>query len=367
MHRGRSFPSTDPRVGWRRVAFGFPVRPPGRRGGMTPATRLGAWVDQALDRSIVLGYGSPGYHLRRRLPGWPDDVPRMDGKVVLVTGAASGIGLASAIGFAGAGASVRVLARSPERAEEAARRVREAVHGDGRGSAPGDVRPVVCDVSVLAELHAFTERFLAEEERLDVLVNNAGVMPDRRTRTEDGIELTFATHVVAPWVLTSRLLPLLRAAAPARVVNVTSGGQYAQRLPFGDPESRTSRYSPKKFYARTKRAQVVLTQDWASRLEPLGVHVHAMHPGWADTPGVRRWLPLFRLLSRPIIRDERQGADTVVWLGAAPEAVRTSGLLWQDRAPRPTTYLLGAHRDSPDARRELWDYVAELADGAGPA
>lgn len=324
---------------------------------MTPA----AWLDTALDRTIVLGYGAPGLRVRRRLPGWPRDEERLDGKVVLITGAASGIGLAAATGLARAGASVHVLGRNAERADEAARRVRAAA-----GPRAGRVLPEACDLGSLAELRAFTARFLADEDRLDVLVNNAGVMPEHRTRTDDGVELAFATHVLAPWVLTAALTPLLRRAAPSRVVNVTSGGQYAQHLLVGDPESRTDRYSPKRFYARTKRAQVVVTQEWAKRLAPYGVHVHAMHPGWVDTPGVRRWMPVFRVLTRPVLRDPEQGADTIVWLASAPPAAHTTGLLWHDRAPRPATYALGARADSAAARRELWTYVSDLADVPAP-
>jgi dehydrogenase/reductase SDR family protein 12 len=320
-----------------------------------------AWLDTALDRTIVLGYGAPGLRVRRRLPGWPGDGERMDGKVVLITGAASGIGLAAATGLARAGASVHVLGRNAERADEAARRVRAAA-----GPRAGQVVPEACDLGSLAELRAFTARFLAEEDGLDVLVNNAGVMPDHRTLTDDGVELTFATHVLAPWVLTAALTPLLRRAAPSRVVNVTSGGQYAQHLLVGDPESRTARYSPKRFYARTKRAQVVVTQEWAKRLAPYGVHVHAMHPGWVDTPGVRRWMPVFRVLTRPVIRKPEEGADTIVWLASAPPAARATGLLWHDRAPRPATYALGARPDGAAARRELWTYVSDLADLPAP-
>jgi NAD(P)-dependent dehydrogenase (short-subunit alcohol dehydrogenase family) len=105
----------------------------------------------------------------------------------------------------------------------------------------------------------------------------------------------------------------------------------------------------------------VLTEQFAQRLAGTGVHVHAMHPGWADTAGVRNWMPLFRALTRPIIRTPEQGADTIVWLGGAPEAVETTGLFWHDRRPRPVTYLIGAGADDDAARRELWDHVAALA------
>ncbi len=311
-------------------------------------------IDLLLDRTVALGYGNVGLLLRRRLPGWPADPPRMDGKVVLITGAASGLGLAAAEGYARLGASVRALARDDERAagaaEEVVRRVPRA-----------DVRPVACDVSSLRALRAFAERFQADEERLDVLVNNAGVMPDERERSDDGVELTFATQVLAPWVLIDELGGLLRLSAPARVINVSSGGMYYQSIPDGDLQSEQSRYGPKRIYARTKREQVVITEQWAEKLEGSGVVVHAMHPGWADTKGVRNWMPAFRALTRPIIRTPEQGADTIVWLGGAPEPAQSTGGFWHDRRTRPTHYLIGAGEDSAATRQELWDACARLA------
>src|SRR5580704_541994 len=131
----------------------------------------------------------------------------MDGKTVLVTGAASGIGLAAVAGFARLGASVWALARNDERAGPAARLIRSRA---GAAAPALDVRPVGCDLSSLAALHAFTGWFGRQEQRLGVLVNTAGVMPGQRTRTVDGVELTFATHVLAPWVLIEELTPLLR-------------------------------------------------------------------------------------------------------------------------------------------------------------
>ena len=155
-------------------------------------------IDTLLDRTIVLGYGNVGLAVRRHLAGWPADPPRMDGKVVLVTGATSGIGLAACQGFARLGASVRALSRDQRRAEDAVGEIRRAVPGS-------DARGVACDVSSLEELRSFAQRFKAAEPRLDVLVNNAGAMPDHREHSVDGNELMFATHVLAPFVLTSTL------------------------------------------------------------------------------------------------------------------------------------------------------------------
>lgn len=317
-------------------------------------------IDTLLDRSIALGYGNVGLVARRRLPGWPADPPRMDGAVVLVTGAASGLGLASAVGFARLGATVFALGRNSERAGSAVRQIGAAVPG-------ADARPAACDVSSLEAIHAFAEEFAAREPGLDVLVNNAGVMPEERTFSPDGHELMFATHVLAPLALTTLLAGRLEASAPARVINVSSGGMYGEALPVGDWESERTSYGPKKLYARTKREEIVITELLAERLRGRGIFVHGMHPGWADTEGVQRWMPVFRAVTRPIIRSAEEGADTIVWLGAAPEPLRQAGLFWHDRRPRPTHYRLGASPDSDADRGALGRYCTQALAEAGIA
>jgi NAD(P)-dependent dehydrogenase (short-subunit alcohol dehydrogenase family) len=314
---------------------------------------LAGAIDTVLDRTIALGYGDIGVRVRRRLAGWPADPPRMDGKVVVVTGAASGIGLAACRGFAQLGASVRAVARDEDRAKDAVMQI--------HATAPeADVRGLGCDVASLHALRSLAERLNAEEGHLDVLVNNAGTMPDQRERSPDGHELMFATHVLAPFALTSWLLELLSRSAPSRVINVSSGGMYGQSLPGEDFQSEETRYSSKKLYARTKREQVVITELWAEKLAPRGIVVHAMHPGWVDTKGVREWLPVFRALTGSIVRTPEEGADTIVWLGGTPEALKGTGRFWHDRRARPTHYMLGASEDDPRDRRRLWDVCQSL-------
>jgi dehydrogenase/reductase SDR family member 12 len=196
-------------------------------------------------------------------------------------------------------------------------------------------------------------------------VNNAGVMPDERTTSPDGHELMFATHVLAPLALTALLAPPLGRAAPGRVVNVSSGGMYGQALPVGDWESERTTYRAKQLYARTKREQTVITEFLAGRLRDRGVVVHGMHPGWVDTEGVRNWMPVFRKLTRPIIRNADQGADTIVWLGAAPGPLEDTGLFWHDRLARPTHYRLGASPDPEADREALWRYCVDGLATAG--
>ena len=160
-------------------------------------------------------------------------------------------------------------------------------------------------------------------------------MPPQRTHTDEGFELTFATNVLGPFLLTNLLLDTLRRGAPLRIVNVSSGGMYTQKLDVDDLQLEQREYDPPAFYAHTKRCEVILTELWAERLRGSGVSVHAMHPGWADTPGVRTSLPRFRKLTRPLLRDSAQGADTIVWLATADEPAERSGLFWHDREPRP--------------------------------
>jgi NAD(P)-dependent dehydrogenase (short-subunit alcohol dehydrogenase family) len=138
---------------------------------------------------------------------------------------------------------------------------------------------------------------------------------------------------------------------------------YGQRVPEDDLESAHTRYSPKKLYARTKREEVAMTEAWAARLRDRGVVVHAMHPGWVDTKGVRQWLPVFRMLTRPIIRSPEAGADTIAWLAASAEPLQSTGRFWQDRRPRPTHYAHGAPDHTRAARERVWDRCQSLFHG----
>jgi dehydrogenase/reductase SDR family protein 12 len=315
---------------------------------------IGSLLDATLDRTVVAGYTSLGYRLRQRW--WrADDLKPMIGKSVLVTGATSGLGLAAAEGFARLGADLWLLARDRERGENA--RAAVAEHSDG------EVHLELCDLSDLSSVRSFAQRFSAAVPRLDVLVNNAGVMTAHRTLSADGIELTFAVNVVAPFLLTELLLEPLRRAVVARIINVSSGGMYTQRLRADDLQSERGQFDGTAVYARSKRAEVILTEMWAQHLGASGVSVHAMHPGWADTPGVRDSLPRFYRLTRPLLRTPAQGADTIVWLGTAREPALHSGGFWHDRARRPV-YLLPGTRETPADRDRLWRECQELIESS---
>lgn len=310
----------------------------------------GALLDTLLDRTVVGGYANLGYLLRSR--GW-DEPPRMDGKTVAVTGASSGIGLAAARRFAELGAGIWLVVRDLGRGEAA----RQTILASG---ASAEVRVACCDVSNLASVRSFAAELQARSPRLDVLVHNAGVLTQERQLSADGIELTLATNVVGPFLMTNLLMAMLERSAPSRVINVSSGGMYTQRLRIEDLQSERGEFHGPTAYARTKRAQVILTELWAERLRGTGVVVHAMHPGWVRTPGVSFSLPRFDRLARPLLRTPAQGADTIVWLAAAPEAAASSGEFWHDRRRRPT-HLLARTRESERERGQLWEACVSLS------
>jgi dehydrogenase/reductase SDR family member 12 len=309
-------------------------------------------LDVVLDRTVVLGYTRPGYALRSS--HWSaSDLEPMPGKVVLVTGATSGLGTAAAEGFARLGARVWLLARNRERGE--------SVRGElAARTGNHELRVGTCDLSDLRSVRRFAEEFRARSDRLDVLVNNAGVMTRERELSRDGIELTLATNVVGPFLLTRLLIGSLERSAQGRVINVSSGGMYAQRIDVDDLQSERGQFRGPAVYARTKRAQVILTELWAARLEGAGVVAQAMHPGWVDTPGLEHALPGFRSAVRGLLRTPAQGADTIVWLGTARAPGEHSGAFWHDRARRPT-HLLPWTKETPHDRERLWSEVQALS------
>lgn len=311
---------------------------------------LGSRLDELLDRTVVGSFTNLGYALRSR--SWDHELPSMKGKTVVITGATSGLGKAASQRLAGLAARVCLVGRSSDKLE-ATRQAIIVSTGNDR------IDTHRADLSATADVRSLAGSLLETEERIDVLINNAGALFPERGVTPDGNERTLATNLLGCFLLTNLLIPRLRESAPARIITVSSGGMYTQRIRVGDLQSEQGVYRGSVSYARAKRGQVILTEMWAQMLQGSGVVVHAMHPGWADTPGVEVSLPTFRKLTKPFLRTPEQGADTIVWLAAAAEAAATTGKFWLDRRPRPT-HRLGSTVETPDDRRALWQTLNEL-------
>lgn len=313
-----------------------------------------------MEAPIAPSFTRVGYELRSRLEHWrPLDAYRAEGRVVVLTGATSGLGRAAAEQLARCGATVVIVGRDAGRCEAA----RDAV-AERTGS-----RTLSTVVADLGDLQAVRRAALEVQQRfgvVDVLVHNAGALTADRHETADGFEVTVASQVVGPFLLTALLLDQLRASSVGRVITMSSGGMYASTLEVDNLQMGDD-YRGAEQYARAKRAQVTLNEMWAVHPQARDVSFHAVHPGWADTPGVATSLPVFRRIVGPLLRNPAQGADTMVWLALDDAGSASSGRFWLDRRPRPIHRLPTTRRsDTPERREALWEWCASAA-GVDPA
>jgi NAD(P)-dependent dehydrogenase (short-subunit alcohol dehydrogenase family) len=313
---------------------------------LTLATRM---LDQALLPGLV-GFTKLGYRLgKNRFPLAPN---ALEGRTVVLTGGTSGIGRAAAGQLLDLGAHLVLVGRNREKTA----RVRQSLRAAGRA---GEVAVEIADLSRMADIHLLAGRIASRYPAVHVLINNAGALFSTRETTPEGIEKTLATDLLGPFLLTRRLLPSLAAGRPSRIINVSSGGMYTRRIDLHNLDSAKGTFNGAEAYARAKRGLMILTELWAPVLADHGISVHAMHPGWVDTPGLQKSLSAFHQGMGAWLRTPEEGADTITWLAAAPEAGRTSGLFWRDRLPRATHVFPGTQA-SPQARRKLPLLLARL-------
>lgn len=275
--------------------------------------------------------------------------------VAVVTGANTGIGKEVARGLAAAGHTVVLACRDLDKARAAQQQI-IAHTGNAR------VEVAHLDQSDVASVRAFAAELAARHPALHGVVNNAGRWPRTREVTRQGIELTWATNVLGYYWVSLALLPLLRAGAPARIVNVASDRAYD--LDLDDVELARRPFDASTAYAASKQADRMLTWELARRLEGTGVTANAMHPGRVITELFRHQRGLYGLIGRMIFRtsgvDAAEGADTAVWLATAPELSGVTGKYWYQRREKACDY-----RD-PAACARLWA-ICERQTGDGLA
>lgn len=275
----------------------------------------------------------------------------MQGKRVLITGANSGIGKMAAIALAQQGAEIVMGCRNLSSAE--------AAKGEIQQQAPGaEVHVMALDLASLQSIHQFAEQCNKQFDRLDVLINNAGLASIERQETQDGFELTMGTNHLGPFLLTHLLLPLLQKAEHARIINVASHSHYSGKIDFDDFHSKHN-YRVMKVYGASKLANVLFTQELAERLRDQGITVNALHPGMVATniwPDDKLWQRAASWVAKQFMISEKKGAETTVYLASSDKVAQTSGKYFYKKKPvRPAKAC-----NDKAVQQRLWDLSETL-------
>lgn len=266
----------------------------------------------------------------------------VEGKVILITGSTSGIGRQAALDLARTGARVLLHGRDLRRGQETLEEIRRETGNDR-------LQLYLADLSSQQQIRRMAEQIVQEQERLDVLVNNAGVFMRNRQLTEDGIEMTFAVNHLAPFLLTHLLLDLLKRSAPSRVVTVSSGTHRRARLDWDNLQGERD-YDGYQAYSLSKLGNVLFTLELADRLRGTGVTANCLEPGVIRTKLLQTgWGGSWG-------QDPEVGASRVVYLAVSPEVEGVTGRYLQANQPVPPSPVA----DDPEVRRRLWDLSARL-------
>ena len=279
-------------------------------------------MNSLLDASVIFSFDRSGF-----IRHCPTPLEKVDltGKKGIVTGASRGIGFSVAKALMDQGMSCRLISRSESK----------------------DPHFHTLDMSHLKDVKAFAINDV--KEPIDLIVHNAGSMPADLTLTKEGHEHVFASQVLGPFVLTKTLIEQGKLNPGCRVIFVSSGGMYLQKLDLSDLQFSKRPYNKYTAYANAKRAQVILAESFAKRYPEY--LFSAMHPGWADTAGVRSSMPVFKKLLNNRLRSADEGADTILWLATMPPY--PNGKFWFDRKEAKTT-IFNLFQSSPDEKEQLW-------------
>ena len=298
------------------------------------------FLDKILDLTILYSFDSYGFRRHQKYFDKEDLTKSVSGKVCIITGANNGLGYYTAEKLASNGGKVFMLCRNKIKGEIAVNKLIAKGYS---------AFLKVVDLSDPKSIQIFIERF--NEEKVDILIHNAGLIPNKKQLNNYGVELAFATHLLGPHLLTKMLIPKLKGS---RLIWVTSGGMYLTKFSFAKSMGVHGKYDGVSSYAYTKRGQVILSEIWSKKLKKNDVIVSSMHPGWVDTPGLKKSLPVFSGYLGKRLRSVAEGADTIYWLAASSNRIIKTGELWFDREKRNKYLWFTKERNKE--RDALWSY-----------
>jgi NAD(P)-dependent dehydrogenase (short-subunit alcohol dehydrogenase family) len=268
-------------------------------------------------------------------------------KNILLTGSTSGIGKVAAVELARQDYNLILPVRNQDRGEQLKKQIAEETGNTG-------IHIMKCDLASFDSIRRFSENFKKNFRHLDVLINNAGVLEKKRNETKDGIETTFGVNHLAPFLLTGLLTDELKAAAPARIINVASEMHRYTKMNFDDPEGK-KRYTGWLAYAQSKLANILFTGYLAGMYREDEIASFALHPGAISTGLYRTLNPLLRQLTNIFMKSPRKGIESIVYLATSPEINGMNGRYFIGKKPRRPSHYATNEKDA----ERLWELSRE--------
>ena len=279
----------------------------------------------------------------------------MAGRTCLITGATNGIGKETAIELAKMGSSVVLVARDERKGRAAQSELKE------RSGADSEL--LLADLASLADVRRLAEEYRSRHDKLHVLINNAGAYNSKRELSKDGYEMTIAVNHLAHFLLTDLLLDVIKASAPARIINVSSGAHSGAKMDFDDLQAESGYGVGMRAYGQSKLANVLFTNELARRLEGANVAVNSLHPGVVRTGFGRNAkgviggiFAVFQFVGRPFLLSSAQGAETSIYLASSPDVETTTG----EYFVKSKSVASNDESNDPEVARRLWDVSEEL-------
>lgn len=275
----------------------------------------------------------------------------MEGRICLITGANSGIGKVTAKALAKMNAMVVMVCRDKERGDKAQKEIIEQTGNN-------QVDLLLCDLSSKEQIRKLVKEFKEKYQNLHILINNAGIMLKKRELSVDGIEMNFAVHVIAPFLLTNLLLDVLKKSTPSRIINVTSAAHRRAKIDFEDLQNKNKKYRLFTVYGISKLGEMLITYELSRKLEGTGVTANAVHPGLVNTNLGRDQSNFSQWFARKFFKSPEEGAETSIYLATSPEVEGITGKYFINKEPRQSS----EESYNLEYAEKLWKICEEMTD-----